>query len=84
MLCVCSHDVHMYICLCIGHGDLCQHGGRAGCVNLLQTVQERVKPRYHVFGHIHEGEGEPRLFSHWCSYAASDEAAIHDLSDGLV
>lgn len=42
--------------LCVGHGDLCQHGGRAGCVNLLQTIQKRVKPLYHVFGHIHEGE----------------------------
>lgn len=41
----------------IGHGDLCSHGGRAGCVNLLRTIQQRVKPKYHVFGHIHEGYG---------------------------
>lgn len=41
----------------IGHGDLCFHGGRAGCVDLLQTIQGRVKPQYHVFGHIHEGYG---------------------------
>lgn len=40
----------------IGHGDLCRGGGRAGCVQLLQTVQERVRPKYHVFGHIHEGD----------------------------
>ena len=26
-----------------------------GCYNLLKTVQERVRPRYHVFGHVHEG-----------------------------
>ena len=39
----------------IGHGDLCYHGGRAGCVNLLKTIQSRIKPKYHVFGHIHEG-----------------------------
>ena len=39
-----------------GHGDLCTHGGRAGCVNLLLTIQQRVRPAYHVFGHIHEGK----------------------------
>jgi Icc-related predicted phosphoesterase len=39
----------------IGHGDLCCSGVRAGCVELLSTVQNRVKPKYHVFGHIHEG-----------------------------
>ena len=27
----------------------------AGCVDLLHTIQTRVKPKYHVFGHIHEG-----------------------------
>lgn len=39
----------------LGHGDLCCTGVRAGCVELLSTVQKRVKPKYHVFGHIHEG-----------------------------
>ncbi|CAD7003360.1 UPF0046 protein T07D4.2 [Ceratitis capitata] len=41
----------------VGHGDLCCSGVRAGCVELLSTVQKRVKPKYHVFGHIHEGYG---------------------------
>ncbi|XP_044763145.1 UPF0046 protein C25E10.12 [Coccinella septempunctata] len=41
----------------LGHGDLVCSGVRAGCVELLQTVQKRVKPKYHVFGHIHEGYG---------------------------
>uniref|UniRef100_A0A0A9WR64 Metallophosphoesterase domain-containing protein 1 n=1 Tax=Lygus hesperus TaxID=30085 RepID=A0A0A9WR64_LYGHE len=41
----------------IGHGDLCLSGVRAGCVELLSVVQKRVKPKYHVFGHIHEGYG---------------------------
>lgn len=41
----------------VGHGDLCCSGTRAGCVELLSTVQKRVKPRYHVFGHIHEDYG---------------------------
>ena len=38
----------------LGRGDLCSSGLRAGCVDLLQHVQQRVKPKLHVFGHIHE------------------------------
>lgn len=41
----------------LGHGDLVCNGIRAGCVELLSTVQKRVKPKYHIFGHIHEGYG---------------------------
>ncbi|KAG0729623.1 Metallophosphoesterase domain-containing protein 1 [Chionoecetes opilio] len=41
----------------VGYGDLCCTGVRAGCVELLTTVQSRVKPKYHLFGHIHEGYG---------------------------
>lgn len=41
----------------LGHGDLCCTMVRAGCVELLNTVQCRVKPKYHVFGHVHEGYG---------------------------
>jgi len=41
----------------LGFGDLCITGVRAGCVELLQTVQKRVKPKYHIYGHIHEGYG---------------------------
>lgn len=28
---------------------------RVGCVELLNTVQKRVRPKLHAFGHIHEG-----------------------------
>jgi Icc-related predicted phosphoesterase len=41
----------------LGYGDLVCSGVRAGCAELLSTVQQRVKPKYHVFGHIHEGYG---------------------------
>lgn len=41
----------------VGHGDYCFDGQRAGCVELLTTIQQRVKPKYHLFGHIHEGYG---------------------------
>lgn len=39
----------------LGHGDLACSGIRTGCVELLTSIQERIKPKYHVFGHIHEG-----------------------------
>jgi len=42
----------------LGHGDLCEPGHhRAGCLDLLDELQNRVKPQYHCFGHIHEGWG---------------------------
>lgn len=41
----------------IGFNDLCCSGVRAGCVELLTTVQKRVKPIYHIFGHVHESYG---------------------------
>jgi predicted phosphodiesterase len=41
----------------LGRGDLTPHSGRAGCYDLLVAVQERIKPRVHIFGHIHEGAG---------------------------
>lgn len=41
----------------LGYADLCSSGLRAGCAELLSTIQQRVRPRLHVFGHIHEGYG---------------------------
>ncbi|XP_070534012.1 metallophosphoesterase MPPED2-like [Ptychodera flava] len=41
----------------LGHGDKTMSEQRAGCVELLNTIQKRVKPKYHIFGHIHEGYG---------------------------
>lgn len=44
-----------------GHGDLARpfrspHPRAVGCLELLAAVR-RVRPRLHVFGHIHEGHG---------------------------
>lgn len=39
-----------------GIGDLCLGGDRAGCVDLLARVRV-VRPKLHVFGHIHEAAG---------------------------
>jgi len=41
----------------LGHGDYTTHAGYTGDADLLHEVQTRVKPRLHVFGHIHEGYG---------------------------
>ncbi|XP_071103122.1 UPF0046 protein C25E10.12-like isoform X1 [Haliotis cracherodii] len=41
----------------VGYGDTLHNGRPAGCVDLLNTVWNRVRPKYHVFGHIHEGYG---------------------------
>ena len=41
----------------VGHGDMVSQQQRAGCVDLLSAVTERIRPLYHVFGHVHEGYG---------------------------
>ncbi len=45
-----------------GFGDLCVNGNRVGCQDLLEAIQ-RVQPRLHVFGHIHEDYGRWSLGS---------------------
>ena len=37
--------------------DMNRGGVKAGCKDLLQSVSDRVKPKVHVFGHIHESAG---------------------------
>jgi hypothetical protein len=40
----------------LGRGDATPDGV-VGCVDLLQTIQSRVKPAVHVCGHVHESYG---------------------------
>lgn len=40
-----------------GRNDLCISGKRAGCVDLLHEIQQRIRPKVHIFGHIHEDPG---------------------------
>lgn len=68
-----------------GHGDLARgftgpHPRAVGCAELLAAVR-RVRPRLHVFGHIHEGHGLTRsdeldgtLFANAASCAHDQEA----------
>ncbi|MEW6278266.1 MAG: metallophosphatase domain-containing protein [Candidatus Eremiobacterota bacterium] len=39
-----------------GHGDRTHDGHSVGCADLLARVRE-LRPRLHVFGHVHEGRG---------------------------
>ena len=41
----------------LGHGDTTHNRVRAGCLDLLAEVQQRVRPQVHAFGHIHEAYG---------------------------
>ncbi|CAF0856190.1 unnamed protein product [Brachionus calyciflorus] len=41
----------------LGFGDKVNGGYHVGCCELLTTIRERVRPKYHIFGHIHEDHG---------------------------
>lgn len=41
----------------LGILDRTRRGVDAGCADLLAEVTERIHPRLHLFGHIHEGYG---------------------------
>ncbi|EAR97491.1 ser/thr phosphatase family protein (macronuclear) [Tetrahymena thermophila SB210] len=41
--------------------DCCRNGQQAGCPDLRKTVLERIKPLYHIFGHIHEAAGLEKI-----------------------
>ena len=45
------------------YGVLDENAGKvkAGCKDLLRLVTEKLKPRIHVFGHIHESRGWTNL-----------------------
>ena len=40
--------------------DLCHHGERVGCHDLLAVVK-KINPRVHAFGHIHESYGTIKI-----------------------
>mmetsp|Transcript_50868 Transcript_50868/g.65136 ORF Transcript_50868/g.65136 Transcript_50868/m.65136 type:complete len:400 (+) Transcript_50868:103-1302(+) len=41
----------------IGHGDYTNKNERSGCVDLYHEIITRIKPKFHIFGHTHEGYG---------------------------
>jgi Icc-related predicted phosphoesterase len=61
----------------LGRGDRTFDGRSVGCEELAKAV-DRVRPRLHVFGHIHEGAGTSRdartLFVNACACDLEYEA----------
>lgn len=41
--------------------DRASDGNRCGCHELRRHIFDRIKPRVHVFGHIHEGHGTQQM-----------------------
>ena len=51
-----KHSILTFVSLAIvGHGDMTFMRRHVGCAELLATIQQRVRPKLNVFGHIHEG-----------------------------
>lgn len=40
----------------LNHGDMIVSGDNVGCEELIKVI-EVIRPKYHVFGHIHDGFG---------------------------
>jgi Icc-related predicted phosphoesterase len=71
-----------------GYGDKLDIGERVGCPDLLHEVSNRIKPKVHIFGHIHEGYGTYDLEcgtklinASYCNegYIPTNEPIIYDL-----
>jgi Icc-related predicted phosphoesterase len=71
-----------------GYGDKLDIGDRVGCPDLLEEVITRIKPKVHIFGHIHEGygiyklEGGPKfLNASLCNegYVLTNNTIVYDL-----
>lgn len=41
--------------------DITQDGDSVGCPILAAEIMYRIKPKYHIFGHIHEGYGQQKI-----------------------
>ena len=67
----------------LGFGDRTARGEHVGCADLLDAIR-RVKPRYHVFGHIHEAMGLTREGETVCINASALGERTGPTSDGRV
>uniref|UniRef100_A0A0N4ZKB7 Metallophos domain-containing protein n=1 Tax=Parastrongyloides trichosuri TaxID=131310 RepID=A0A0N4ZKB7_PARTI len=41
----------------LGHNDTFKDGTKWGCGDLLNAIENRINPKVHVFGHVHENNG---------------------------
>ncbi len=69
----CMNSVVDRACTGVGRGDMTVGCHHVGDLHLLEHVQHRIKPLYHVFGHVHESTRPFRLS---CLSFAIDISAI--------
>jgi 3',5'-cyclic AMP phosphodiesterase CpdA len=67
----------------MGIRDLCPDGQRAGCADLRAAVF-RARPRLHLFGHIHEGQGAEERDGVWFGNAAVCTGSYHPTNSPLI
>ena len=67
----------------LGHGDRTTSGHPEGCADLLEAIR-RVRPRLHVFGHIHEGYGQTREGDTLCVNASTCTVAYRPTNPPVV
>lgn len=65
-----------------GKGDLNSEGERVGCRDLW--VVQRVRPRLHIFGHIHEGYGLTQAASTTFANASNCDLRYRPVNPPLV
>lgn len=66
-----------------GIGDRCFDGREVGCPELLAAI-DRIGPRLHVSGHIHEGYGERRRGQTLCINASSCDLRYRPVQPPIV
>jgi predicted phosphodiesterase len=66
-----------------GHGDKTTGGEYAGCEELLQALH-RVQPKYHLFGHIHEGYSQTKEGPTICINASTCNFSYSPINPPIV
>lgn len=72
-------DILVTHCPPLGILDKNESGSNEGCDELLNVVQNQIKPRLHIFGHIHHAHGQKRV-----GPTVYINASIADLQGWLV
>jgi Icc-related predicted phosphoesterase len=67
----------------LGHGDRTVRGEAVGCPALLDAIR-RIRPRLHVFGHIHEGYGVTQEGPTRCVNASSCNVDYEPINPPIV
>ncbi|MFW9992307.1 MAG: metallophosphatase domain-containing protein [Candidatus Odinarchaeota archaeon] len=66
----------------LGHGSVTTSARQLGSADLLDAIR-RVKPKYHVFGHVHEGHGIYKEYHDGVEITCINASAIIDFGNEL-